>query len=63
MKNLLQQKSFFFDKTVAKTFAKNEEYKENSYEKNLLYHYRYKPLPRAGFPENRYSGASGKGTG
>ena len=35
MKNLLQQKSFFFDKTVAISFAKNEEYKETSYEKNL----------------------------
>ena len=35
MKNLLQQKSFFFDKTVAISFAKNEEYKKTSYEKNL----------------------------
>jgi hypothetical protein len=35
MKNLLQQKSFFFDKTVAISFAKNKEYKETSYEKNL----------------------------
>ena len=30
MKNLLQQKSFFFDKTVAISFVKNKEYKETA---------------------------------